>query len=143
MKVLAVGCSVVLFFAIFISVIGMVWYDIEGKKEGEQATAEGESFGAGTNQRGCLKEAMRRAEGAESVDLFLARHFPDKSPHGLFLAACLPQSKRARNFCDSAPATYDVEKTETWQLGVCDQFGAVEEDLCRELLNVVQEFCEG
>ena len=103
---------------------------VEGAKD---LMAEGAQFGEETDERGCLDEAMSRAEGAGNLGAIRP---------SLFLGACLRAAAPAEGFCEGVPAPGDIMKTVSWAAERCAAAGRPNDQACTHLMQAVQRHCD-
>lgn len=96
---------------------------------------QGAEFGAGTDQEGCLKEALRRDETTDGLGSEAFNHF--------FLKACLEASAPTPGFCDLVPAPTAVKSSVAWRVLICHEHGRPAGGSCDRLLEGLQDFCAG
>lgn len=98
-----------------------------------EAEADGASFGRGTDELGCVKEAVARSEQDQSIKGTAAASF--------FLDACLKTSAATPGFCDEVPKWNDRFNSKAWAAGVCNEFGR-SDTYCRKVLERIPPFCD-
>ncbi|MDT7689865.1 MAG: hypothetical protein QOE46_2624 [Acidobacteriota bacterium] len=132
---LAVGLLVVLLVAAVIAgVYAVRRYGPELVEAGKQTVAEGEEYGRGTDNEGCLNEAVARQARAEG--------FRDIIKNNIFTRACLEASRPTPGFCDGVPHAVEFMKAIAWQAQQCKHYGLPPEKQCSQLFQQVQQFCE-
>ena len=115
--------------------LGIYWISSHGSEyiqKGKQQIAEGQTFGQGTDNQGCVTEAVSRHKRDASMSAAIATQ--------LFLASCLPSSRDTPEFCTDVPKPTEFIKSAQWQSQRC-----LKEDLrdsyCPQLFAQVQNFC--
>jgi hypothetical protein len=114
--------------AYFISTRGGAWLE-----KGKQSVAEGQNFGKGTDNQGCLNEALSRHRKDPSMGTAIATQ--------VFLTACLPISRETPGFCDEVPGRMEFVKSSQWQIEQCRREN-LRDSYCPQLFSAVQNFCE-
>lgn len=119
-------------------VIGVAAYWIstrggEWLEKGKQSVAEGQSFGKGTDNQGCLTEALSRHRKETSMSNAIATQ--------VFISSCLPSSRETPGFCEGVPGKMEFMKTGQWQVEQCRREG-LRDSYCPQLFGAVQNFCE-
>ena len=139
-----IGLSIagVLGFCLLSGVIGIgYWVKTNGKQFIERQmnnaranVAEGETFGATTDQQGCLKEALLKLDGLSATDIsgMLSNRF--------FFTGCLQASQATPNFCDGVPAPTEMMASVKWRAQKCVALKSKHQQ-CGNLLGEVQNFC--
>ena len=101
---------------------------------GKKSIEEGEEFGRGTDNEGCLNEAVARNRRVGG--------FGDAVKNTLFLPACLEASRPTPGFCDGVPRPFEFVRGAQWQLQQCRRYGLRPEQQCAQIFQQVQQFCE-
>jgi hypothetical protein len=126
-----------LFLLGIIAVAGVFYWVYQNKdrwlQSAEQIGKEAKEFGVGTNNEGCLKEA-------------LARHKRDNSFTGQistqgFLMVCLQTSEPSPGFCDGVPQQGEATASGRWMLKKCSDAGMQNDQSCHRLFGAVQAHC--
>ncbi len=117
---------------------GKMWF--EANKDdllamGERAEAEGEAFGMGAAQPGCVNEAMRRVDGCGELDPLC------EAEVGIFIEACLQVASPTPGFCDGVPEESSIMDSATWRLATCQNLGRGGDEACGRILGSVQKYC--
>lgn len=115
---------------------GIYWVSSHGPallEKTKQTVADGQNFGKGTDNQGCLNET-------------LSRHRHDASMSGafatqLFLVSCLPHSRETPEFCTDVPKRMEFIKSAQWQTERCLKEN-LRDSYCPQLFAQVQSFCE-
>ena len=131
LKAAGIGCGALVVLVILAMVGSFFW--LNGNKEEfsagvEKGKAEGQRFGAGTDEAGCETEAKRRAGEA--------RTFGGQMEIGSFFRACLESSRGSAGYCDNVPPPTAIRRTVTWQKARCS--GDV---TCGLVVPVIQTYC--
>ena len=100
--------------------------DVKGRAQ------EGEAFGASTDQKGCLDEALLRTEGKGS--------FGAVAP-SLFLAGCLNAAAPTEGFCEGSPPAGEILATVAWTRQRCAEVDRPNDQGCLHLMQAVQRLC--
>jgi len=101
---------------------------------GKHSLEEGNAYGRGTDEEGCVNEAASRHGRAEGLTSIIGTN--------LFLRSCLEASRPTPNFCDSVPHRIEFMKSARWQLDECKRHGLSPERQCGQLFQQVQQYCE-
>ncbi len=140
MKILFFGGAMLVLLLCLVAVLGVIWYDLEGKREGQAALVQGQEHGAENKIKRCMPAALQRTEKAGKGDRFMLRFFPDKAPDAIFLRACLEASTPSKGFCREVPPLSDSRMAAAWRSDTCSRTTA-DGNACQELFKVLQEFC--
>lgn len=105
--------------------------DVEKVKP--QAQAEGAEFGRGTDEYGCVQEAIARSKKDQSVTGTALSRF--------FLDGCLKTSQATPGFCNEVPKWDDRFNSKTWALAVCEDFGR-SDNYCAKVLEHIPPYCD-
>lgn len=129
------GLVVVLILVTVVAGVYMVKrYGPEMVEAGKQTIAEAEEYGRGTDNEGCLNEAVARHNRSDG--------FADQIKTNLFLRFCLESSRPTPGFCDTVPRQTEFIKGAQWQLQQCGRYGLKAEKQCGQLFQPIQQFCE-
>ena len=133
--ILSLVVSIVLLFVIAIgaSVYWLSKHSGEYLEAGRRTIEEGERYGHGTDNVGCLREALARHKQNPSLTNALANN--------LFLRGCLEASRPTEGFCNDVPKPTEFVKAARWQIRQCQQAGLTD-GYCGQLFSQVQSFCE-
>jgi hypothetical protein len=101
---------------------------------GKKSLDEGQAYGRGTDEQGCLDEAVSRHGRSEGLTAVIKTN--------LFLRACLDVSRPTAHFCDAVPSRTEFMKGAQWQLDECKRYGLKPEQQCGQLFQQVQQYCE-
>lgn len=101
---------------------------------GKQSVEDGRAYGQGTDEQGCVNEAVARHGRA--------RGFADTLGSNLFLRSCLEVSRPTPHFCDAVPGRIEFMKSARWQMDECKRYGLAAESQCGQLFQQVQQYCE-
>ena len=137
MKVLLVVGGLLVVLVVGAVVVGYVVVSKYGPglmEAGKQTFEEGVEYGRRTDNEGCLNEAAARQSHVEG--------FAGMVRNGVFMQACLENSRPTPGFCDDVPRQLEVLKGVTWQQQQCKRFGLKPEQQCGQLFQGVQRFCE-
>jgi len=116
--------------------VGVWWISAHGGEfleKSKQTIAEGQKFGKGTDNQGCVTETV-------------ARHRQNPTLSGavttqLFLNSCLVSSRSTPGFCDDVPKRLDFVQSAEWQLEQCAK-NDLKDEYCKQIFASVQNFCE-
>lgn len=130
--------SAIALVLVMVIIIGAAIYWVsshggEWLEKTKESVAEGERFGKGTDNQGCITEALARHRKNASMSGALATQ--------LFLASCLPSSDPTPGFCDDVPKRLEFLKSAQWQALQC-QRADLRDRYCPQLFAQVQNFCE-
>ncbi|HEV7396526.1 MAG TPA: hypothetical protein VGN86_08465 [Pyrinomonadaceae bacterium] len=115
---------------------GIYWLSSHGPallEKGKQNVVEGQNFGKGTDNQGCLTEALARHRRDTSMSGALATQ--------LFLTSCLPNSRETPEFCTEVPSRMEFVKSAQWQTERCLKEN-LRDSYCPQIFAQVQSFCE-
>lgn len=133
--VLIVGGTFLLGLLVLIGA-GVYWWS-QHKDElveaGKRSIAEGREVGNGTDNQGCVSEAMSRYKQNAG--------FTGSITTKLFLKSCLEASRPTPGFCAGVPKMTEFIKSAQWQVERCKQFG-ISDQYCGQLFQEVQIHCE-
>ncbi|HKG14871.1 MAG TPA: hypothetical protein VKB12_16210 [Pyrinomonadaceae bacterium] len=101
---------------------------------GKHSMDEGRAYGRGTDEEGCVNEAVSRHGRAEGLTTVIHTN--------LFLRACLDASRPTPHFCDAVPQRTEFMKGARWQLDECKRRGLSQESQCGQLFQQVQQYCD-
>ena len=127
---------VVLIGAIAIG-LGVYWIKAHGgelMERSKQTLAEGQKFGKGTDNQGCVTETISRHKHNPGISGVLSTQ--------LFLNACLQSSQPTPGFCDEIPEQLDFIKSAEWQRDQCARNQLTDDNYCPSIFQTVQKFCE-
>ena len=131
LKAAAIGCgAVAVLFVLAIAASTFLLSRKDGSlQEGmKSGVAEGQRFGAGTDEAGCEAEAKRRAAATRSITGQMAT--------GAFFRGCLQASRETPGFCENVPPPTAIRRTVEWQRTRCGG------DLgCAQVVPVIQTYC--
>jgi hypothetical protein len=135
-KGLLISGAVIVFVVLIIIGVGAYWVSQHGGEwldKTKHSIAEGQDFGKGTDNQGCLSEAISRHRKDAGMSSAISTQ--------LFLASCLPSSRVTPGFCDEIPKRLEFIKTAQWQTEQCRKEKLVD-SYCPQLFGQVQNFCE-
>jgi len=116
--------------------VGWYWWSHHGQELIAAAKAsheEGQGFGKGTDNAGCVTEALSRRKKSTG--------FGDMIANNLFLKACLGASRTTEGFCDGVPKKGEIMQSATWQVARCAAVAPGDQS-CNQLFGQVQEYCD-
>jgi hypothetical protein len=136
-KVALAGCATFVVVGLVVGWLGFSWLSSKFLDLGEgmdQAMTEGADFAAGTDQRGCLDETLRRTGENDVVAAM---------QNMMFLDACLATSVPSTPpLCEGAPASSDMAAAAEWGTARCAEQGRDADVACATLVSTVLNFCE-
>ena len=101
---------------------------------GKHSVEEGNAYGRGTDERGCVDESVARHKRAEGLTEIFST--------SIFMNSCLQVSRPTPNFCDAVPHRVEFMKSAQWQMDECKRYGLKPERQCGQLFQQVQQYCE-
>ncbi|MGH9873647.1 MAG: hypothetical protein ACRD9S_14455 [Pyrinomonadaceae bacterium] len=101
---------------------------------GKALIEEGEEAGRQTDNQGCVDKAIRRYKAEPG--------FTSGISSGIFMDSCLKVSSPTPGFCDEVPAETEFMKAGQWQLKKCKSVELESDQICRQLFQGVQRFCD-
>jgi len=107
-----------------------------GREFGEgvkSSQTEGENFGRGTDDTGCLKEALARNKQNKSITSIVSVN--------VFLGTCLKESRPSEGFCEGVPLKSSKQESKKWAAQKCAEAGQ-SGITCEAMFQVVQSYCE-
>ena len=135
-KGLLISGGVIVLVVLIIIGVGVYWVSMHGGEwldKTKKSVAEGQDFGKGTDNQGCLAEAISRHRKDASMSSAIGTQ--------VFLAACLPSSRETPDFCEGVPGRMEFLKSGQWQVEQCHKEGLTD-SYCPQLFAAVQNFCE-
>ncbi len=133
-RVALVGCVTMIVVAVVAgwfayNLVSSMLFDVDA-----EVTAEARAFGAETDRRGCLDEALRRT-GEDEVLVAVANM--------AFLNACLSAAApSAPPLCEGVPSSFDFNATSDWGVVLCAEYGRDLDPACATLVGTIPGFCE-
>jgi hypothetical protein len=100
----------------------------------ERGEKEGRTFGAQTDNDGCVDEGVKRFRDAAGITDFMK--------HGIFVRSCLEHSRETPGFCEAVPGPFEITKTIKWRKEQCERHDLSEAQQCGQLFQQVQQFCQ-
>jgi hypothetical protein len=135
-KALIISLCVVVALVIVALVVGVVYVARNKdawRAQGRDAQAQGKSFGANTDNQGCLDESIARYKST-------AAHLNAISTN-LFMQSCLEGSRPTPRFCDKVPVG-DMMKLVEWRQTQCRHYDLGGDLSCNHYLFMpVPMFC--
>ena len=101
---------------------------------GKAVAEEGTNFGRGTDNQGCVDEALSRYKKEPGFTSILS--------NTIFMQTCLDASKPTPGFCDDVPRASEFMKSAQWRLQQCRSVGLQRDQNCQSLFAPVQQYCE-
>lgn len=105
--------------------------DIEQEKPAIESA--GKEFGAGTDEYGCVKEAVARVGKDQSLK--------GTALSNAFLGACLTACVATQGFCDGVPKWQDRFESKSWSHAICDDFGQ-KNKYCPKVIEQIPQYCD-
>ncbi|HVF56736.1 MAG TPA: hypothetical protein VM934_11330 [Pyrinomonadaceae bacterium] len=136
-KVLLIIGVVLLLGAIAVVGLGVYAWKKYGTglvESGKQSYEEGRTYGARTDNEGCLTESISRHKTSHG--------FGDLIRTNVFLNSCLVASRPTPGFCDGVPKRTEFIKSAQWQASQCSKYGLSNENQCGQLFAQVQQYCD-
>jgi hypothetical protein len=132
------GCVALVVLVVLLAAGGGVyWWRQHGREliEGMQQTVEqGEEFGRGADEQGCVNEAVARIKGDNSMTGGIKVR--------IFLEGCLRTSRPvpAGDFCAGVPRQTEFSRTAAWRRERCQEAGS-SGPFCEQIFEAVQVHC--
>lgn len=134
-----IGLSI--FIGLFLSLMlvagaGIYFISKYGREMGEgvkRSQSEGENFGRGTDDVGCLQEALARNKKNNSITKIVSSN--------VFLATCLEKSQKTPKFCEGVPLRSNKQESKSWAEQKCRE-ASQPGITCEAMFQVVQSYCE-
>ena len=104
----------------------------------ERIHDEGQRFGEGTDQDGCLAEATRRVR-AECGAIGPVC----ETKISMFLRVCLDYAAPVDGFCNGVPSSSDIVESTSWAIRECGLGDSASGSRCTRQMQTKQRFCEG
>jgi hypothetical protein len=136
-KRMIIGCGLAIVLVLIVAVIStvvMLRKPGDAKKRIAEQHQEGIEFGKGADQRGCIKEGLKRGNKISIFD------FGAQDENESFVNACLETSRESSGFCDGVPSPLKNIVVD-WTKKQCQKvndFGPVCEDVFKQQMY----FCE-
>jgi len=127
-KALIATLCVVVALVIGAVVVGIVYvasHKDAWKAQGREVVAQGKSFGANSDNQGCLDESIARYKSTEA-------HLNAISTN-LFMQSCLESSRPTPGFCDKVPVG-DMMKLVEWRHAQCRHYDLAGDLSCNNYL---------
>jgi hypothetical protein len=130
------GVSIVL---ILIVGIGVAVYWVSQQTgplmaKAKDAMDEGVRVGSGTDNKGCVSEALTRYKREPGFSAAIASNS--------FMTGCLKVSRPTEGFCDDVPGITEFMKTAEWQKDLCAREGLIKDPYCPQLFSPISSYCE-
>lgn len=106
--------------------------------QGEVVIAEGESFGSGNDQDGCMTASLDRAAACSGG---VMEKGTCQGMAQVYLQGCLNTSAAVPGFCDGAPSADQIMDTVNWSAAQCDAAGLSTEQSCSNIQQTRAEWC--
>lgn len=107
----------------------------ESKESYAAKEVEGREFGKTTDQAGCMKEGLARAQGIKPLDL--NRNADNQG----FVGECLKSSRQLPGFCDGIPSWWKFDDSD-WTFEQCDNI-RMERITCSSVFQAKVDACRG
>jgi hypothetical protein len=102
-------------------------------EKGKVALNEGETFGKGTDNDGCVDETLRRYKKEPGMGSAISS--------GIFVRACLERSKKTPGFCDNVPGPTEFMKSAEFRQHKCSEANLPSDSYCPGIFGEVQKYC--
>lgn len=115
---------------------GIYWissHSGEFLEKSKQTMVEGEKFGKGTDNQGCVTETVSRHKQNPGLSGAVATQ--------LFLTSCLQSSRETPGFCAEVPKRLEFIKSAQWQSEQCSH-NNLRDTYCPQIFAQVQSFCD-
>ncbi|MFN2578255.1 MAG: hypothetical protein ABR607_11250 [Pyrinomonadaceae bacterium] len=137
LKVLLIVLIVIVLLVIGVVGAG-VFYVMKNKDawmaRAKEVATEGKNFGRGTDNQGCVDEAIARYKKDPGLTSVVS--------NSVFVRPCLEASRPTSGFCDDVPKQTEFVKTAHWRLDQCRRVGLGSDSNCQNLFTPVQQFCD-
>ena len=137
LKVVLIVVLVLALLVVGVVVAGGFWW-MRNKdaliSRAKEVMAEGENFGRGTDNQGCVDESISRYKKEPG--------FSNAISTSIFMGICLNDSKPTPGFCDSVPKETEFIKSGKWRAEQCRNYGLAGDSYCQNLFQPVQQYCE-
>ena len=130
--IIAAGLASFILVAVVVGVIIHFALDKDYARQYSAALAEGQEFGKGTDQDGCMREGMSRLKGVEEPGI------KQLAVNGAFVRECLSVSKPTPGFCVGVPSVPYRE----WIADQCKRLGRADA-VCLGVFDAKHTFCNG
>jgi len=137
LKVLLIVLTFVVVLVVGVVVAGVVWLSRNKDAllaKGRAVATEGRDFGRGTDNQGCVDEAISRYEKSPGMTGTIS--------NAIFMRTCLESSRPTPGFCDNVPKQTEFIKTAQWRTAQCRRVGLSLDSNCQNLFTPIQQFCE-
>jgi len=121
---------------IIVAIGAIATYDPEFSPKYAAKQAEGREYGKGTDQQGCMKEGLARAQGIGFLDVNA------QTLNNGFVEECLKASRPTPGFCQGVPSYWSM-KDDEWKAAQCRKVGMDESKTgCSSVFQTQIEFCD-
>ena len=137
LKGLLIVLVIIIVLVAGVVVAGVVWLSRNKDAllaKGREVATEGRNFGRGTDNQGCVDEAISRYEKSPGMTGTIS--------NAIFMRTCLESSRPTRGFCDDVPKQTEFIKTAQWRIAQCRRVGLSSDNNCQNLFTPIQQFCE-
>ena len=136
LKVLLIVVLVMVLLVVGVVVAGGFWW-MRNKdaliSRAKEVVAEGQDFGRGTDNQGCVDESIARYKKEPG--------FTNAISIGIFMRTCLDNSKATPGFCDTVPKETEFIKSGKWRAEQCSNYALAGDSYCQNLFQPVQQYC--
>lgn len=101
---------------------------------GSQAKADAALFATQHEQRDCVGESIRRADGCDGIVC--------ETGCRIFLDQCLVAARPSPRLCAGVPSSHEIIDSARWAIGACEGLGAVDEQRCGRVIRSLAEHCD-
>lgn len=116
--------------------VGIYYVSTHGKEwvqKSMQSMSDGQKFGRGTDNEGCVTEAISHYKPDPGLSNALSTQ--------LFLQGCLQTSSKTPGFCDTVPKRTEFLKSAAWQAAQCSRHD-LHDSYCPQIFAQEQVFCD-
>jgi hypothetical protein len=131
---LTIGVSLVVIAAGLAGIAALLWAR-HGRAlldAGSKQYDEGAAYGKGTDEQGCLDQAVARYKASSGV--------AGSMQAGIFVRACWKTSQPTPGFCDTVPAPMDVFRGVRWQREQTQKAG-IDEQIGGQIFGQLRGYC--
>src|SRR5882724_3422000 len=114
LKALLAVAMVIVVLVVGVIVAGVVWWSRNKNAlmaRAKEVVTEGREFGHNTDNQGCVDESVSRYKGEPG--------FTSVISNGIFMRACLENSRPTPGFCDDVPKQTEFIRTAQWRIEQC------------------------
>jgi len=136
LKIILIVLAVGVLLVAAAGVGGYLWFESNRERlraQGEAAKAEAEAYAGGTDQAGCLAEAVRRFDECSGLMCEVKTK--------IFLENCARMARPTEGFCEGVPSGNEIMATVNWSLARCEALGKPGDQPCTRLVRGIQDVC--